>query len=40
MPKVIVNEWMTLDGVAQAPGAADEVQALLVRAPHERGVSS
>ena len=24
MPKVIVNEFMTLDGVAQAPGAADE----------------
>ena len=24
MTKVIVNEWMTLDGVAQAPGAADE----------------
>jgi dihydrofolate reductase len=24
MRKVIVNEWMTLDGVAQAPGAADE----------------
>ena len=24
MPKVIVNEWITLDGVAQAPGAADE----------------
>jgi dihydrofolate reductase len=24
MPKVIVNEWMTLDGVTQAPGAADE----------------
>jgi dihydrofolate reductase len=24
VPKVIVNEWMTLDGVAQAPGAADE----------------
>ena len=24
MPKVIVNEWMSLDGVAQAPGAADE----------------
>jgi dihydrofolate reductase len=22
--KVIVNEWMTLDGVVQAPGAADE----------------
>jgi dihydrofolate reductase len=24
MTKVIVNEWMTLDGVAQSPGAADE----------------
>jgi dihydrofolate reductase len=24
MRKVIVNEWMTLDGVVQAPGAADE----------------
>jgi dihydrofolate reductase len=24
MPRVIVNEFMTLDGVAQAPGAADE----------------
>src|ERR687894_1265562 len=24
MRKVIVNEFMTLDGVAQAPGAADE----------------
>jgi dihydrofolate reductase len=24
MRKVIVNEWMSLDGVAQAPGAADE----------------
>jgi dihydrofolate reductase len=24
MRKLIVNEWMTLDGVAQAPGAADE----------------
>ena len=24
MPKVIVVEWMTLDGVVQAPGAADE----------------
>jgi dihydrofolate reductase len=24
MTKVIVNEWMTLDGVVQAPGAADE----------------
>src|SRR5450755_63926 len=24
MRKVIVNEWMSLDGVVQAPGAADE----------------
>jgi dihydrofolate reductase len=24
MRKVVVNEWMTLDGVVQAPGAADE----------------
>jgi hypothetical protein len=24
MRKVIVNEFMTLDGVVQAPGAADE----------------
>ena len=24
MRKVIVNEWMTLDGVVQAPGYADE----------------
>jgi dihydrofolate reductase len=24
MRKVIVNEWMTLDGVVQAPGAPDE----------------
>ena len=24
MRKVIVNEWMSLDGVAQAPGAPDE----------------
>jgi dihydrofolate reductase len=24
MRKVIVNEWMTLDGVVQAPGTADE----------------
>jgi hypothetical protein len=24
MRKVIVVEWMTLDGVVQAPGAADE----------------
>jgi dihydrofolate reductase len=24
MRKVIVNEWMTLDGVVQAPGAAEE----------------
>ena len=24
MRKLIVNEWMTLDGVVQAPGAADE----------------
>jgi hypothetical protein len=24
MRKVIVNEFMSLDGVAQAPGAADE----------------
>jgi len=24
MRKVIVNEWMTLDGVVRAPGAADE----------------
>ena len=24
MPRVIVNEFLTLDGVAQAPGAADE----------------
>jgi hypothetical protein len=24
MRKVIVNEWMTLDGVVQAPGQADE----------------
>jgi dihydrofolate reductase len=24
MRKLIVNEWMTLDGVAQAPGAPDE----------------
>jgi dihydrofolate reductase len=24
MRKVIVNEWISLDGVAQAPGAADE----------------
>ena len=24
MGKVIVQEWMTLDGVVQAPGAADE----------------
>lgn len=24
MRKVIVDEFMTLDGVAQAPGAADE----------------
>jgi hypothetical protein len=24
MRKVIVNEWMSLDGVVQAPGTADE----------------
>jgi hypothetical protein len=24
MRKVIVNEWMSLDGVVQAPGAPDE----------------
>ena len=24
MRKVIVQEWMTLDGVVQAPGTADE----------------
>ena len=24
MRKLIVNEWMTLDGVVQAPGAAGE----------------
>jgi len=24
MRKVIVSEWMTLDGVVQAPGYADE----------------
>jgi dihydrofolate reductase len=24
MPKVIVQDWMTFDGVVQAPGAADE----------------
>lgn len=24
MRKLIVNEWLTLDGVAQAPGAPDE----------------
>jgi len=24
MRRVIVNEWMSLDGVVQAPGAADE----------------
>jgi hypothetical protein len=24
MRKVVVQEWMTLDGVVQAPGAADE----------------
>jgi dihydrofolate reductase len=24
MRKIVVNEWMTLDGVVQAPGAADE----------------
>lgn len=24
MRKVIVDEWMTLDGVVQAPGAPDE----------------
>lgn len=24
MRKVIVNEWMSLEGVAQAPGAAEE----------------
>ena len=24
MRKVIVHEWMSLDGVVQAPGAADE----------------
>ena len=24
MRKVIVTEWMSLDGVVQAPGAADE----------------
>ena len=24
MRKLIVNEWMSLDGVAQAPGAEDE----------------
>jgi len=24
MRKVIVQEWMTFDGVVQAPGAADE----------------
>jgi hypothetical protein len=24
MRKIIVNEWMTLDGVVQAPGYADE----------------
>jgi len=24
MRKVIVNEWMSLDGVVQAPGAAEE----------------
>ena len=24
MRKLIVNEWMGLDGVVQAPGAADE----------------
>jgi hypothetical protein len=24
MRKVIVNEWMSLDGIAQAPGSADE----------------
>ena len=24
MRRVIVDEWMTLDGVVQAPGAADE----------------
>lgn len=24
MPRVVVNEWMSLDGVVQAPGAPDE----------------
>jgi hypothetical protein len=24
IPKVIVTEWMSLDGVVQAPGAADK----------------
>jgi hypothetical protein len=24
MRKIVVNEWMSLDGVVQAPGAPDE----------------